>query len=144
MDRRQNKHANSGQVTDPKGYARSKIGNGSDVLPNVDGRSMIIRRFKEISNALAIDSGGVDQCSESRLQLIRRFSACAVLAEQMEARLANGENISIERHALLVSSMVRITRQLGINRVAKNITGLGELLRADFEQQRQAVQEPAE
>jgi hypothetical protein len=34
---------------------------------------------------------------EARKQLIRRLAAAAVLAEQMEARLANGEEISIER-----------------------------------------------
>lgn len=53
---------------------------------------------------------------------MRRFAAAAVLAEQMEAALARGEDINVERHALLVSSMVRVARQIGVNRIAKDIT----------------------
>ena len=50
----------------------------------------------------------------------------------MEAKLANGEEINIERHALLVSSLVRISARIGINRVARNITpSLNEYLARD-------------
>jgi hypothetical protein len=74
---------------------RSRITNGRDVLPNVDGRSIIARRFRDIVSAMVADQGGTDQCSESRIQLIRRFAAAAVLAEQMEAELARGKSIDI-------------------------------------------------
>jgi hypothetical protein len=43
---------------------------------------------------------GAAICSESRKQLIRRFAAAAVIAEQMEAKLARGEDISITDHAI--------------------------------------------
>ena len=66
--------------------------------------------------------GGVDRCSESRVQLIRRFAAAACLAEQLEAKLANGAEINIAEHALLTSSMVRVAQRIGINRLPKNIT----------------------
>lgn len=105
-----------------KPNARARVTNGREVLPQVDGRSLIARRYRDISHAVMVDQGGANACSEARLQLIRRFAAAAVMAEQMEAELAKGEQISIQEHALLVSSMVRITRQLGINRVAKDIT----------------------
>lgn len=105
-----------------KKCARSAVSNHRDVLPGTDGRSLIVRRFRDISLACISDAGGLDRLSEARLQLIRRFSACACMAEELEAKLARGEEISVERHALLVSSMVRITRQLGVNRIAKNIT----------------------
>ena len=58
---------------------------------------------------------------QSRLQLIRRFSAAACLAEQLEAKLANGAEISIAEHALLTSSMVRVAQRIGIDRLPKNI-----------------------
>ena len=51
---------------------------------------------------------GPDLCSELRRQLIRRFSAACVLAEELEGRLARGEEIDVERHALLCSSLVRL------------------------------------
>jgi hypothetical protein len=101
---------------------RSRITNGRDLLPDIDGRSSLARRFRDITAALVVDQGGEDRCSESRKQLIRRFAAAAVIAEQMESRLANGEQISITEHAQLASTLVRIAQRIGINRRAKDIT----------------------
>jgi len=105
-----------------KPTARSKVTNGRDVLPEVDGRSAIARRYRDIMSAILIDQGGVDMCSESRRQLVRRFAAAAVLAEQMEARLARGEVIDINEHALLCSTLVRVAQRIGIDRRSKNVT----------------------
>jgi hypothetical protein len=73
-------------------------------------------------NAILADQGGADVCSESRTQLIRRFAAAAVLAEQMESRLANGEQIDIAEHATLSSTLVRLAQRIGINRMPHDIT----------------------
>jgi hypothetical protein len=101
---------------------RSRVGNGKDLLPDIDGRSAIARRFKEITSAVVIDQGGIERLSESRIQLIRRFSAACVLAERMESRLVNDEEIDIQEHSLLCSTLVRIAQRIGINRVPKNVT----------------------
>jgi hypothetical protein len=101
---------------------RSRISNGKDLLPDLDGRSAMARRFKDITSAILIDQGGPDACSESRLQLVRRFAAAAVLAEQMESRIANGEEINIAEHAQLCSTLVRIAQRIGLNRRLKNVT----------------------
>src|SRR3974390_200687 len=101
---------------------RSRMTNGTVLLPDVDGRSAIARRLKDITSAILADQGGADQCSESRLQLIRRFAAAAVLAEQMESRLANGEQIDIQEHALLCSTLTRLAQRIGIERRAKDVT----------------------
>jgi hypothetical protein len=114
--------ASSAVLTPRKPTARSRVSNNSDLLPGIDGRSVIARRYRDIASAIVADQGGVDRLSEARLQLIRRFSASAVLAESMEARLANGEEIDINSHALLTSSMVRVAARIGINRLPKNIT----------------------
>ena len=63
-----------------------------------------------------------DRCSESRKQLIRRFAASAVLAERMEAQLANGQQISITEHALLCSTLARLVTRIGIDRVPRDVT----------------------
>jgi hypothetical protein len=64
------------------------------------------------------------------MQLIRRFAAAAVLAEQMQARLANVEQIDIAEHALLVSTLVRVAQRIGINRVSRDISPtLSDILR---------------
>ena len=56
------------------------------------------------------------------MQLIRRFASGAVLAEELEARLARGEPVDIAEHALLSSTLVRLAQRIGIDRRAKNIT----------------------
>jgi hypothetical protein len=97
------------------------VSNGRDVLPNIDGRSLIARRYRDIVTAVVADQGGAAHCSESRTQLIRRFAAAAVLAEQMESKLANGEEINIQDHALLCSTLVRVAQRFGIDRRARTI-----------------------
>src|SRR5215831_15745222 len=91
-----------------KASARSRVSNGADVLPDVDGRSAIARRYRDILAQLASDQGGVDRLGEARLQLCRRFAAAACIAEQMEADLANGAKIDIAEHAQLCSTLVRV------------------------------------
>jgi hypothetical protein len=112
-----------------KAQARSRLSNGRDVLPDVDGRSVVARRYRDIIGAVVSDPGGAEHLSEARLQLIRRFSAASVLAEQIEARLARGEQINIQEYSLLVSTMVRVAQRIGIERRARNVTpSLGQYL----------------
>jgi hypothetical protein len=110
------------RVGKPAPAQRSRITNGKELLPGLDMRSAMARRFKDITRAIFVDQGGEDRCSESRKQLIRRFAAAALIAEQMESRLANGGEIDISEHAQLSSTLVRIAQRIGINRRAKDIT----------------------
>jgi hypothetical protein len=104
-----------------KAYARSRVSNGNKLLAGVDGRTLVARRFRDLVSQITSDQGGAGQLAEARLQLIRRFSAAAVIAESMEARLANGEAIDIAEHALLCSTLVRLSARIGINRTAREI-----------------------
>jgi hypothetical protein len=105
-----------------KASARSRVSNGKDILPGVDGRSPLARRYRDISATIISDMGGVDRCSEARLQLIRRFAASAVMAEAMESELVNGKPVNVTEHSLLSSTLVRLAARIGINRLPKNIT----------------------
>ena len=61
------------------------------------------------------------------------FAAAAVLAEQMESRLANGEQIDIQEHALLCSTLTRLAQRIGIERRARDVTpSLSEYLAARY------------
>jgi hypothetical protein len=102
-------------------------------LQGVDRRTQLAKRFKEIVAAIEKDQGGGARLSEARMQLIRRFAATAVLAEQIEVRLASGEEINAQEHALLSSSLVRLVQRIGINRTAKDITPTLSQYRAEFE-----------
>ncbi len=102
--------------------AASRVTNGKETLPGVDGRSTVARRYHDICAAIATDQGGADRMSEARLQLVRRFAAAAVLAEQMEARLARGEEIDVGQHAHLSSTLCRLAQRIGLKRVARDVT----------------------
>jgi hypothetical protein len=116
------KYRDSVPLADRKAHGRSRVSNGRDLLPDVDGRSVIARRYRDIASAILLDQGGSDRCSEARKQLIRRFAAAAVLAEQLESRLVNGEAIDIQEHATLSSTLVRLAARIGINRSPKDVT----------------------
>jgi hypothetical protein len=110
------------------------VSNGHDVLPNIDGRSVIARRYRDIAGAILVDQGGADFCSESRKQLIRCFAAAAVLAERLESRLANGEQIDIAEHATLSSTLVRLASRIGIDRVPRDVSpSLADLLAQPYQ-----------
>lgn len=119
---------------------RSRVGNGADLLPGIDGRSASARRYKEVMLAIIADQGGLDRISETRAQLIRRFVAASVLSEQLEARIIEGQPVDLAEHALLSSSLVRLAQRIGIDRRARNVVpSLQEYLEA-----KAIEQEPAE
>lgn len=102
--------------------ARSRVSNHRDLLPNVDGRSIQARRYRDILASVCTDQGGIDRMSEVRLQLARRYAACCVLAEQMEADLVNGRQINLDEYSVLVSASVRVAQRIGVVRVPKDVT----------------------
>jgi len=65
--------------------------------------------------------GGLDQCSEIKLGLIRRLAATTVQAELLEARMVNGERVSVSELCTLASTTVRLSSRLGLDRVAKDV-----------------------
>jgi hypothetical protein len=110
----------SGNIALAKPTARSRITNGRDLLPGIDGRSLIARRYRDLVAALCADQGGLEVMAEARVQLIRRFAALAVQAEAMEARLARGEALDLSEYTNLASTMVRVASRIGIERVPRD------------------------
>ena len=66
--------------------------------------------------------GGLDQCSEVRLGLLRRLAAATVQAELIEARMINGEAIDVALLCTLASTSVRLSSRLGLDRVSRDVT----------------------
>ena len=109
-------------IVEPSTKLRSRLTNGAELLPGVDGRSATARRYKDLVAAISSDQGGADRLSEARMQLVRRFAAAACLAENMEAALVRGENIDLQAHALLCSTLVRLAQRIGIDRRSRDVT----------------------
>ncbi len=104
-----------------KPEARSRVSNGQDILAGIDGRSLKARRYRDIMAAMISDQGGLTGLSEARLQLCRRFAAQSLLAEDIEACLANGGEVRVEEHAMISSTLVRLASRLGIDRRVRRI-----------------------
>jgi hypothetical protein len=122
--------AASPATTVRKPTARSRITNGKDLLPGVDGRSAVARRYQDLVANLTADAGGDSAMSEARRQLVRRFAALAVLAESMEARLAMGEAIDLAEFCSVSSTLVRLSSRLGLGRAQKLVPQLRDYLEA--------------
>jgi hypothetical protein len=111
---------------------RAAVAKDTAALFETDGRLRVARRFAAIARAIVRDRGGADVCSEAQRQLIKRFAAAAVLAEVIEGKLARGEPIDLAQHALLCSTLVRLSQRIGISRVPKQIEGLGSYLEREY------------
>jgi hypothetical protein len=122
--------------------ARSRVTNHVDLLPDLDGRSSAARRFRDLVSAFVADMGGLDQCSEIKLGLLRRLAATTVQAELLEAQMVNGQPVDIATLCTLASTTVRLSTRLGLERVAKDIGGpsLGDMLKADIAKRRRRAE----
>jgi hypothetical protein len=122
-------------VTTPrKPTGRSKVTNGVTILHGLaDGRTHAARRYRDLLALVCSDHGGVDQMSEAKMQLARRFAALAVQLEAMDTRLANGEEINTTEYATLTSALIRVISRLGVARIPKDVTpSLAEYLEAKY------------
>jgi hypothetical protein len=96
--------------------ARSRMSNGTRglVLPGVDQRSAIARRFRDVIGAIVADLGGPTSATETKLHLVRRFAALVVQAEAMESKMADGGPIDASAYAHLSSTMLRLAARIGL------------------------------
>jgi hypothetical protein len=108
---------------------RARLSNHKDMLPGLDGRSAGARRFRDLIGAYVADLGGISNCSEVKIGLLRRLAAASVLAEALEAKAVDGGDIDVSVFCNLASTTVRIASRLGLERVQRNvIPGLAEYL----------------
>ena len=66
----------------------TRRGTGAIVLAGVDGRSMMARRFREITSWIEMDLGG--DLTEAQRQLLARAATLACWCEERETELARG------------------------------------------------------
>lgn len=106
-------------------YLRSRVTNGRDLLPNVDGRSLWIRRLRDVMVAHIADLGGDDAISEAERSIVRRVATMTVAIEQIEARFAQEGEASeraLDLHQRTAGNLRRLLESLGMKRRARDIT----------------------
>ena len=100
--------------------AMSRVGNGSDVLPGIDGRSATARRYREILSAITLDLGG--QLTETQNAVARRAAALAIWCEEREAEMVNGNTLEIAEYTTAANALRRLMSDLGYQRVSKDVS----------------------
>ena len=98
----------------------SRVGNGSDVLPGIDGRSATARRYREILSAITLDLGG--QLTETQNAVARRAAALAIWCEEREAEMVNGNTLEIAEYTTAANALRRLMSDLGYQRVSKDVS----------------------
>jgi hypothetical protein len=100
---------------------RSKVSNGK-LLPLVDGRSALARRFRDLIEDVINDLGGRDALSEAERQIIRRACLISAESERMEAEWAAGKPFDLLASATASNSMRRLFETLGLQRRGRDVT----------------------
>ncbi|MCQ0986491.1 hypothetical protein [Jiella marina] len=108
-----------------KAAFRSRITNGSAVLPGVDGRSLWVRRLRDVIAAHVSDLGGPDAISEAEHSIIRRVATMTVELERMEAKFATkGEACAkdLDLYQRTAGNLRRLLEAIGMERRSKDVT----------------------
>ena len=116
-----------------KNPQRSRITNGSALLPGVDGRSPWVRRCKDVIAAHLSDLGGVDNTSAAERSIIRRAAVLTTELEQLEVRFATAGEASaddLDAYQRCANSLRRLLEAVGLQRRARDVgPSLSDILR---------------
>ncbi len=104
---------------------RSRVTNGSALLPGVDGRSAWIRRCKDVITEHLADMGGSDNTSAAERSIVRRAAVLTTELEMLEARFAQaGEATAVDLDLYIRASgnLRRLLEAVGLHRRARDVT----------------------
>jgi hypothetical protein len=113
---------------------RSRITNGTALLPGTDNRSAWCRRAKDVIAAHTADIGGDDCVSEAERSIIRRIAVLTTELERLEAKFAGAGEASERDLDLYIrgsGSLRRLLEVIGLQRRPRDVTPaptLAELL----------------
>jgi hypothetical protein len=108
-----------------KKSGRSRITNGSALLPGVDQRSTWVRRCRDIINAHVADLGGDDNCTTAEKSIVRRAAVLTTALETFEVKFAKAGQASgtdLDLYSRTASNLRRLLESVGLERRPKNIT----------------------
>jgi hypothetical protein len=109
-----------------KSRLRTKIANGTAVLPDVDGRSLWVRRFREIVDAHVSDLGGADALSAAQTSIVRRVATLTVQIEAIEAGFAEGDREAtmpqLDLYQRMSNTLRRLLESIGLERKQRDVT----------------------
>ena len=108
-----------------KKFARSRVSNGTTLLPGIDQRSPWVRRCKDLITDHIADLGGLENVSVPERSIVRRCAVLTTELERMEALFAVAEAASPEQLDLYqrtANSLRRLLEAVGLQRRQRDIT----------------------
>jgi hypothetical protein len=111
-----------GRQKDPQ---RSRITNGSALLPGVDGRSAWVRRCRDVIEQHLSDLGGAANTSEAERSIIRRAAVLTTELERLEARFAVAGEASpedLDLYQRTAGNLRRLLEAIGLQRRPRDVT----------------------
>lgn len=108
----------------PKPEGRSRISNGSSLLPGVDGRSTWVRRLRDLIGLHTSDLGGDDAVSEAERSIVRRIATLEVELERMEVGFAvtgQAQPAQLDLYQRTANSLRRLLESVGLERRAREL-----------------------
>jgi hypothetical protein len=125
MEAMPNSSADRRRVARHKDPQKSRVANGSALLPGLDGRSLWARRAKEVLAAHISDLGGASNVSETEHALLRRAVTLIVELERREVGFAQAGAVDDEALAIYqttVNTLRRTLEALGLQRRPRDVT----------------------
>jgi len=105
--------------------ARSRVTNGRGLLPNVDGRTIWVRRFRDLIALHLSDLGGSDRASEAEKAIVRRIATLIVELERLEmcfAEAGQATDHQLELYQRTANTLRRLLEAVGLQRRPKDVT----------------------
>lgn len=104
---------------------RTRVSNGSELLPGVDGRSVWIRRCRELLEMHLVDLAGEENTSTAERSIIRRASVLTVELEQLECKFATAGRADpndLDLYQRTANSLRRLLEAVGLERRPRDVT----------------------
>jgi hypothetical protein len=107
----------------------------------LDGRTVVGKAFDQLVRDIRSDLGGEGELSRIEISLIEAYASAALLLDQLNAQLLQGQPIDLPQFAQCSTTMVRIASRLGLRRRAKEVLTLDQYIQ---ERERAAVSAEAD
>jgi hypothetical protein len=133
-----------------KRYGRSRLTNGTDLLPSTDGRSTWARIMRDTIGAMMAHLGGEDYATEPQRMLSRRAGALEAELVHLEDGFARcrsegraPEMADLDLYSRMSSAQRRLLEAIGLGRVARDVTPHPLTYAKEFAARKAAAEEPA-
>ncbi len=100
-------------------------------LDRLDRRTAAAQRALQLVDAIGTDLGGSDRLSECTRMLIQRAAVLNTFIESCEVQWLAGQPIELGDYLAAVNNQRRVIQTIGLERLPRDVTNFGDLLRAD-------------